>query len=42
MPNWVGTDQVRHFEFQGNRLYLKGPLERGGLEEVSLVWERLP
>ena len=42
MPNWVGTDQVRHFEFQGNRLTLKGPLVRGGQEEVSLVWERLP
>lgn len=43
IPNWVGTDQVRHFEFQGNRLILKGPLVRGGVqEEVSLVWERLP
>jgi hypothetical protein len=42
IPNWVGTDQVRHFELQGNRLTLKGPLERGGQEEVSLVWERLP
>jgi hypothetical protein len=42
IPNWVGTDQVSHFEFQGNRLTLKGPLERGGQTEVSLVWERLP
>ena len=42
IPNWVGTDQVRHFEFQENRLILKGPLSRGGQEVVSLVWERLP
>jgi hypothetical protein len=42
LPNWVGTDQVRHFELQGNRLTLKGDLERGGQEVVSLVWERLP
>jgi hypothetical protein len=43
IPNWVGTDQVRHFEFQGNRLILQGPLVRGGVQElVSLVWERLP
>jgi hypothetical protein len=42
LPNWVGTGQVRHFEFQGNRLILKGPLERGGQGVVSLVWERLP
>ena len=43
IPNWVGTDQVRHFEFQGNRLTLKGVLIRGGVQGVvSLVWERLP
>jgi len=42
IPNWVGTDQVRHFEFQGSRLTLKGDLERGGQAVVSLVWERLP
>jgi len=43
IPNWVGTDQVRHFEFQGNHLTLKGTLLRGGVQEVvSLVWERLP
>lgn len=43
IPNWVGTDQVRHFEFQGNRLTLKGSLLRGGVQKVvSLVWERLP
>ncbi len=43
IPNWVGTDQVRHFEFDGNRLTLRGPFTHGGVQEViSLVWERLP
>lgn len=42
IPNWVGTGQVRHFDLQGNRLTLQGPLERGGQGTVSLVWERLP
>ena len=43
LPNWVGTDQQRHFEFDGTYLTLKGPLLLGGIPwEVSLVWERLP
>jgi hypothetical protein len=43
LPNWVGTDQVRHFEFDGKVLTLKGPLLLGGVQGVvSLVWERLP
>ncbi|MCX5826902.1 MAG: lipocalin-like domain-containing protein, partial [Deltaproteobacteria bacterium] len=25
LPNWVGTDQQRHFEFDGKYLTLKGP-----------------
>lgn len=25
-PNWVGTDQVRFFEFSGDRLFLKATL----------------
>ncbi len=42
-PNWVGTDQRRHFEFDGKHLTLKGPLLLGGVQGVvSLVWERLP
>jgi hypothetical protein len=43
LPNWVGTDQQRHFEFNGKYLTLKGPLLLGGVQGfVSLVWERLP
>ena len=43
LPNWVGTDQRRHFEFDGKVLTLKGPLLLGGVQGVvSLVWERLP
>ena len=43
LPNWVGTDQRRHFEFDGKMLTLKGPLLLGGVQGVvSLVWERLP
>jgi hypothetical protein len=43
LPNWVGTDQLRHFEFDGKYLTLKGDLLLGGVQGVvSLVWERLP
>jgi hypothetical protein len=43
LPNWVGTDQRRHCEFDGKHLTLKGPLLLGGVQGVvSLVWERLP
>jgi hypothetical protein len=43
LPNWVGTDQQRQFEFDGKYLTLQGPLLLGGVQGVvSLVWERLP
>jgi len=43
IPNWVGTEQRRDFEFDGKYLTLKGPLVLGGVQGVvSLVWERLP
>jgi hypothetical protein len=43
IPNWAGTDQKRHFEYDGKYLTLSGPLKLGGIEgKVSLVWERLP
>lgn len=43
LPNWVGTDQRRNYEFDGKYLTLKGPLLLGGVQwVVSLVWERLP
>ncbi len=42
LPNWVGTDQRRYFEFDGKVLTLKGPLVLNGVQgDVSLVWERL-
>lgn len=42
-PNRVGSDQVRHFTFEGNRLTLKTPpVLRGGANLTgTLVWERL-
>ena len=43
LPNWVGTDQQRHFDFDGKYLTLQGTLLLGGVKGiVSLVWERLP
>jgi hypothetical protein len=43
LPNWVGTDQQRHFDFDGKQLTLNGSLLLGGVQGiVSLVWERLP
>ena len=43
LPNWSGTTQERHFEFDGTRLSLSGPLLIGGVQgTVNLVWERLP
>jgi hypothetical protein len=43
LPNWVGANQLRHFEFDGKYLTLKGTLLLGGVQGfVSLVWERLP
>jgi hypothetical protein len=42
LPNWVGVDQVRFFEFNDNRLTLRTPpLMIGGAEAVGhIVWER--
>jgi hypothetical protein len=43
LPNWVGTDQRRHFAFDGKYLTLQATLRPGGVRGVvSLVWERLP
>lgn len=42
LPEWVGTDLIRHFECNGKYLTLKGLLMLGGVQrKVSLVWERL-
>jgi hypothetical protein len=42
-PNWIGSDQLRHFKFDGSRLFLSTPpLVSGGqsLEYVA-IWERI-
>ena len=37
-PNWVGTTQVRHFAFHGNRLVLTTPmLLMAGVERSATV-----
>lgn len=43
IPNWVGSDQVRIFEFSQNQLTLTTPpISLDGTDTVSvLVWERL-
>ena len=42
-PNWIGVDQVRHFDLEGDRLTLRTPpMVFRGVEQVStLIWERL-
>lgn len=37
-PNWIGTNQVRRYEFNGNRLTLQADLPAG---HGTLVWERI-
>ncbi|MBN2336308.1 lipocalin-like domain-containing protein [Candidatus Bathyarchaeota archaeon] len=41
-PNWVGEDQERIFEFEGDRLTLSTPLQLVGGRQLSthLIWER--
>ena len=43
IPNWVGSDQVRYYRFENDRLILRTtPMLRDGVELVStLTWERL-
>jgi hypothetical protein len=42
-PDWIGGDQVRYFDLQGDRLILKSPpMLVGGVERLlTVVWERL-
>jgi Lipocalin-like domain len=42
-PNWIGSDQLRHFKFDGSRLLLSTPpIEFGGQSLVyALIWERI-
>ena len=41
-PNWAGTDQVRYYEFSGNRLILKTePMLVGGKKVTAVItWGR--
>ncbi len=41
-PNWVGTEQERFYELEGDRLHLStGPMLLGGREQrAQLIWER--
>jgi len=41
-PNWIGTDQLRHYTLEGNRLILRStPIRRDGAEWVyTLIWSR--
>ena len=42
---WVGTEQVRGFSFEGNRLTLSPPVSpdyvHGSVTRRHLVWEKL-
>jgi hypothetical protein len=43
LPNWVGTEQRRHYKFQDGRLHLRTPpLAIGGKRLTGvLVWEKI-
>ena len=43
IPQWVGVDQLRHFEFAEDRLTLRTPPLpiRGQMWTMALVWERM-
>ncbi len=43
-PDWAGSDLVRHYKLEGNRLTLITPWTLfGGVQQwATLVWERLP
>ena len=42
-PNWVGTDQERWYELEGDRLTLTTPqiVVRGKATVSALIWERI-
>ena len=42
-PNWIGSDQVRHYEFTGDHMTLSTPpMLAGGKKRVGkLIWERV-
>lgn len=42
-PNWIGTEQIRRFQFEGDRLIYDMPLRQQGADRRTghLVWERV-
>lgn len=42
-PNWIGHSNLRHYEFEGNRLIFKTPPFLMAEKEVTgvLIWERI-
>src|SRR5262249_28603397 len=42
-PNWIGSDQLRHFKFEGSRLLLSTPsiVFDGQSLDYTLIWERI-
>jgi len=42
-PNWVGGDQIRYYDFAGDKMTLTtAPIKAGALELVgTLVWEKI-
>jgi len=42
-PNWIGHKNLRHFEFEGDRMTLKTPPFTMGGQEITgvLIWERV-
>lgn len=42
-PNWIGHSNLRHYEFEGNRLTLETPAFLMAEQEVTgvLIWERV-
>ncbi len=42
-PNWSGVSQVRHFEFEGDRLILSPPptTVNGKQQVARIIWERV-
>jgi len=43
-PNWVASDQLRYYKFDGSRLSLSAPpMVMGGQTfDFVLIWERIP
>jgi hypothetical protein len=44
LPNWIGAEQRRSYEFSGNRLILTStPMQYGGRQIIGrITWERVP